>query len=198
LQKDAIAVGDSAELEIIFDTRQYNRKMSKRPKIITNIGPPDKHVAISCTPVVRPDSTYPITFNPYKLDLTQFGEKVRENVTFDITNVSDQKVQFEVIATRDNLWEIELPKSIDPGKTKKAVLKLTRQGLEQSFEKSFTIQVNDENKSRFTVPVKRSIHTARQHRVVTPATTTNPTSATGTEGKAGTGSTQKDKGKGGK
>lgn len=186
MQKDAIAVGDSAELEIIFATKNYNRTMTKRPLIKTNIGPPDKRVAITSTPVARPDSTYPLVFNPYKLDLTQFGEKVRENITFDITNVSDQTIEIDVVATRDNLWELELPESIGAGKTEKAMLKLTEQGLKESFEKSFTIQVSDQNSSRFTVPVKRAIHAARP-RVVTPNTTTNSTAKASGSGNTGTG-----------
>lgn len=186
MQKDAIAVGDSAEIEIIFSTKRYNRTMTKRPKIITNVGPPDKRVAITASPVARPDSTYPLVFNPYKLDLSQFGEKVRENITFDITNVSDEDLRIEVIATRDNLWELELPESIGAGKTEKAMLKLTDEGLETSFEKSFTVEVDDRRNSRFTMPVKRSIHAARP-RVVTPNTTTN------TANKAATGTTKSDK-----
>ena len=55
--------------------------------------------------------------------------------------------------------KVELPKSIAPGKTGTGVVKLTKEGVDTEFEKSFTLQLNDEMKSRFTVPIKRTIRT---------------------------------------
>jgi hypothetical protein len=59
LEKKVLAVGDSTRLEIIFSTKRYKGKVSKRPRIKTNEGPPDKHVQISASMMPRPDSTNP-------------------------------------------------------------------------------------------------------------------------------------------
>lgn len=152
-----LAVGDSTRLEIIFSTKTYKKKMTKSPRITTNEGPPDKKVSILTIVVEHPDSTYPVIIEPYKVDLSQFSEKKVDRREFEISNVSDQKLELTMIAAPDGLMEVDLPKSIDPGKTVKAKVVLKDEALEQSFDKSFTFELNDENQSRFTVPVKRTL-----------------------------------------
>lgn len=158
-----LAVGDSTALEIIFSTRTYNRRMTKRPSIETNGGPPNPHVEIIATVTDRPDSTYPLLISPYKLDLSQFGEKVRDEITFEITNISDETVHItDVFMPVNEYFEVDLPKSIKPGKTEEATLQLDEEVLDESFEKSFTIQLDDGNTTRFTIPVKRTLRTPAQ------------------------------------
>lgn len=160
MEKSEIAVGDSTYVEIIFSTKKYSSRVSKRPKIETNEGPPDKRVQIIATVVARPDSTYPAIMRPYKLDLSQFTEKVRDEMEFSIFNVSDKPIQLTMIAGDDEFFKVELPKSIPAGANATGKLKLTDKGTADNFEKSFTFEVNDETKSRFTVPVKRTIRNA--------------------------------------
>lgn len=121
--------------------------------------------------VERPDSTYPVVIKPYKLDLTQFGEKVRDEVSFRITNVSDQPLKPSMVVWADEYFEVELPESIDPGDFGKARLKLKESAHGSEFEKSFTISFNDATESRFTVPVKRKLRPRRQTAQKTGSTT---------------------------
>lgn len=134
--------------------------MTKRPKIQTNEGPPDKRVSITAIVTTRPDSTYPIRMRPYKLDLSQLSEKAIDEAAFTIENVSDEELSITMIASNDHLWEVDLPETIGPGKTVKAELKLTDTGRGGSFEKSFTIELSDQNSTRFTMPVKRTLRAA--------------------------------------
>ncbi len=157
MTKEILAVGDSTELEIIFSTKTAQSKVSKSPTIQTNEGPPDKRVSISAEVVARPDSTYPLIINPYKLDLSQGTEKVIDKIEFTIKNVSDAKVDLKLVSHAYDFFEVELPKSIGAGASAQGKLKLLKTSLDKSFEKSFTVEVGDTNKSRFTVPVKRSI-----------------------------------------
>ncbi|MCK4632706.1 MAG: DUF1573 domain-containing protein [candidate division Zixibacteria bacterium] len=152
-----LAVGDSTTLEIIFSTKRYRGDSRKRPKIQTNEGPPDKFVTIIANIVQRPDSTYPIVINPYKIDMSQFTDKVIKKAKFKITNVSDQKLKLTMVALPEGLMKIKLPKSIDPGKTVEAEVKLHKDILGESFHKSFTFEMDDADKSRFTVPIKRTV-----------------------------------------
>ena len=76
---------------------------------------------------------------------------------FTITNVSDSTVSLTLVAGLPGTFDVELPEKIEAGKSASGKLTLTAEALETKFEKSFTIQVDDEKKSRFTVPVKRSI-----------------------------------------
>lgn len=118
-----------------------------------------------CNVVDRPDATYPVTIKPYKLDLTQFGSKVRNMVTFRITNVSDKTLTPEMVAIADRYFKVDLPESIEPGESGEARLKLNESALDQEFEKSFTFELNDPVKSRFTVPVKRKLRPSIQQEI---------------------------------
>jgi hypothetical protein len=136
--------------------------------ITTNEGPPDKSVKITAEVVARPDSTYPIVIKPYKLDLTQFGEKVRSEIKFTIANVSDKTIQASIVAMPDGLFEVDLPKSIPAGKTGEGILKLDKSAVDKAFDKCITIQLNDEKSSRFTIPVKRALRTTNPAAAVNP------------------------------
>jgi len=162
LSKKELAVGDSTKLEIIFSTKTYKNRITKRPKIQTNEGPPDKRVQIIADVVSRPDSTYPLVMKPYKLDLSQFGEKLRDKIDFTITNVSDAKIDLEMIDFAKDYFEVKLPKSISPGESASCTLKLKKDAVSKNFEKSFTLETNDTKKSRFTMPVKRQLRASAQ------------------------------------
>jgi len=162
LEKTDLAVGDSTRLEIIFDTKTYKSKVTKRPRIQTNEGPPDKHVTITATVVPRPDSTYPVVITPYKLDLSQFSEKPIDQADFRITNVSDQPLHVSLVADEASLFSVKLPETIPPGETAGGQLKLHKDAMAQSFEKSFTFELDDSANSRFTVPVKRTVRVPNQ------------------------------------
>ncbi len=133
--------------------------MEKAPRIQTNEGPPDKTVRIISTIIDRPDSTYPVIVKPYKLDLSQFGETVRDEVKFTISNVSEEDLQVSLIAAKKDYFTVNLPKVVKAGQTAEGTLRLTEQGTKISFEKSLTFQVSDMAGSRFTVPVKRTMRT---------------------------------------
>ncbi len=163
-----LPVGDSARLEIIFDTKTYKSKVSKRPKIQTNEGPPDKRVTITATITPRPDSTYPIRITPYKVDLSQFSDKIIDDAEFTITNSSEETLDISMISYAKNHFSVELPEMVKPGETATGKITINKDYLAKSFTKSFTIELSDRNKSRFTVPVKRSIRTpGNQDRVKT-------------------------------
>lgn len=144
-------------MEIIFSTKSYNQKVSKRPRITTNEGPPDKNVTISAEIMQRPDSTYPIIIRPYKLDISQFSDKVRDKMKFTIVNASDSEVTLNLVADLPNFATIDIPKKIGARQSAGGEVKLLPLVLDKSFEKSFTIEVAGVTPSRFTVPVKRTL-----------------------------------------
>jgi hypothetical protein len=176
LQKDALAVGDSTQLEIIFNTGAYASQVTKTPRITTNEGQPDKMVRITANVETKPDSTFPVVLRPYKLDLTQFGEKVRSEIKFDIQNMSAASLTPQLVSGAPDYFEVVLPKQIGAGQTGKGLVKLKKDALDKTFDKSLTFQLNDEKSSRFTVPVHRSLRTtggAAAPNVAVPVTPTH-------------------------
>ena len=76
---------------------------------------------------------------------------------FNITNVSDKKLEISLIDRPDGLFDIDLPSSVEAGKSAQGTIKLHDDAIEESFEKSVTLELNDEEKSRFTIPIKRTM-----------------------------------------
>ena len=162
MEKTELAVGDSTRLEIILSTKTYRSRVSKHPRIQTNEGPPDKRVTISATIMPRPDSTYPVVVSPYKVDLSQLGDKVINQSPITLTNVSDKDLSLELIAGADEYFTLDLPENIPAKGAAKGMVKITDDMQSQSFEKSFTIELTPseggpEGAQRFTVPVKRTV-----------------------------------------
>ncbi len=93
---------------------------------------------------------------PYKLDITQFNDKVRSESKFTITNVSDQDWVVKNISWPKEYFNVKLPKSIKAGKSEEVLVTLTQYGIENEFNKSFTLEVNDSETTRYTIPVKRN------------------------------------------
>lgn len=162
LERDKIAVGDSTNVEIIFSTGSYQGAVTKNPKVVTNEGPPDKFLRIRTTVVTRPDSTYPLVIKPYKVDMSQFGEKTRAESKFTLVNKSDKALTPQMVATFNDWFEVTLPKSIPAGGSADGTIVIKSAVLDKAFDKSFTIELNDDSHSRFTIPVKRQLRAQAQ------------------------------------
>ncbi|MDH3890274.1 MAG: DUF1573 domain-containing protein [candidate division Zixibacteria bacterium] len=154
LERNHLAVGDSTRLEIVFSTGKRSGPASKSPSIKTNAGGPDQRVRFVTNIVTRPDSTYPIIISPYKLTLGQFTAKQRNELSFTIENVSPGDLTFRLVDLPQDYFDVSLPTTIASQSTAECSLVLTEVGLTGSFEKSFTIELDDDERSRFTVPVK--------------------------------------------
>lgn len=159
MDKEILAPGDSTALEIIFSTKSYTRTVVKSPQITTNEGPPDRHVRIEATIVTAPDSTSPVVITPHKIDISQFSDEIIDRKTFAIRNVSDRELTLTLLAGPTDMMEIDLPQSVGPGETVEGEVRLHADILDLSFDKSFTFELNDDDTTRFTVPVTRTIHT---------------------------------------
>ena len=114
-----------------------------------------------------PDSAYPLVFKPYKLDISQFGEKKRSEIEFDIQNRSDEELKLEVISYNPNYIDVDIPATVAAGAVVQGHVKVKDDKLEESFEKSLTIQATgpkeNEKPVRFTVPVKRAYRNVTEH-----------------------------------
>jgi hypothetical protein len=106
---------------------------------------------------MNPDSTYPIIIKPYKFDISQFGEKPRKRLEFEIFNVSERDLEIKLVDMPFNMFEIKLPKKVKAGKSEKGKIEILEEYISNEFEKSLTLELNDEAVTRFTVPVKRTL-----------------------------------------
>ncbi len=121
---------------------------------MTNETEPAKNVRIKTNIVTKPDSTFPIVITPAKIEFAQ-GDSAAA-LEFTITNKAKQPLTPRIVSAPRSLVSITLPPSIPGSESAKGTVTLKRAGLKAGFEKSLTIQLNDEAKSRFTIPIKRT------------------------------------------
>ncbi len=157
LEKSAVAPGDSAKLQITFDSKSMMGMTSKRIAISTNAEHPDTNLSFLADVVRRPDSTWPMTVLPYKVDLTQMGEKVRDRITMTLRNVSPDPISLKFISVPEDLFSVTLPAQIAGNESVKVELVLTPEAVKKDFVSSMTLEVSGKEEYRYTVPVKRKI-----------------------------------------
>jgi hypothetical protein len=155
-----LAVGDSTKLEVIFSTENYEGWITKQPSILTNEGEDSivayHYVQIRSNVTTEPESTYyPIRISPSKLNISQFTDSLRDETTLQITNLSDTPGAITMIDVPEDYLEVTLPESLAVGQASDATIKMNPNSITTSFKKSITIEVDDEEGTRFTIPVER-------------------------------------------
>lgn len=107
--------------------------------------------------VAKPDSTYPIIINPYRIFVSKAGKIDATTATFTITNASNSDLKLSVIDRPRGIYKLTIPKLVKAKSAVTCQLKLLSGRTTNAFENCFTIELNDSTKTRFTVPVIRRI-----------------------------------------
>jgi len=74
-----------------------------------------------------------------------------------ITNMSDSELGVKVVSEPYGYFDIIVPDKIAPGEKGNCLLTVRPDHLEESFEKSITIELDDPNGTHFTIPVIRRL-----------------------------------------
>ena len=157
LKKNKLASGDSTVVEIIFSTKSFRNRVEKSPKIQTNENTPDKSLKIIANVLAKTDSTFPVIIEPFKISFPTSDSGQVNKKQFSIKNVSKENLKLELVSLPDGYFEIDLPVEIKAGETITAEIRLLKDSIGKSFQKSFTIRLSDDFGSRFTIPVTRII-----------------------------------------
>jgi hypothetical protein len=153
LEKDVIEPGDSSKLEITFSTRKYLGLVKKAIKMTTNADDSAKSIYAVANVFTDPSELTPLSVEPYTIEVT--AETVIENdeVIFSLTNESDTDVQIKPIEWARHLFDIEIPEVIKAGETKQGKIILFADTYMKSISKSITFELDDKNKTRYSLPV---------------------------------------------
>lgn len=158
LDKDVIAPGDSARLEIIFNTDKYKGKVMKTPRIISNTGAKEEMVTILTNVIKEPEVGYPLDLKPFILNVAESNPDASAKMKIVFANKSDKDFSLSLISYPQDYFDVQLPKSVKAGKTVEGTVTI-KKDVTPDFEKSFTIALNDKDKSRITIPVVRKSKT---------------------------------------
>jgi hypothetical protein len=149
-----IAVGDSAEIELILSTGRKKNLYSKSARIITSdLLNRTMSYKIKAYIVPEKSPTSPVVCMPRKLNLTTDDIGTPQNIT--IKNVTVDSLDLRVVLFDDDYLDVRLPKSrIGPGESIEVIVKIRKDRGTDVFDKSFTFRTGDKSGTRFTVPVK--------------------------------------------
>jgi hypothetical protein len=157
LTKYTLPPGDSTFLEITFSSRQYKGELTRLIHIMYASDSLSKTFELKANVQQRMDKTEPVVVEPSAIDVVQFGDKVRDKAEFAIEDKSNQDYKLSLVYYPSEIFDINLPKEVKPGKKAEGEIKIKKVADFEKFEKSFTIELNDEAHTRYTIPVTREI-----------------------------------------
>lgn len=158
LKDSVLAPGDSTELEIVFSTKHFRGLTEKKTAIISNAtNEPKAYVSFIADLSQESEEMRPLVIQPSRVDVSQFTKTPRRRAKFLIENRSDEDYALQVIDDYDVSFEINLPRKIKAGETVEASVTVDEDKINEEFLQSFTFQLDDEKKTRYTVPIKRSV-----------------------------------------
>lgn len=102
------------------------------------------------------DTTFPVNVEPPILDFSSKDHKKKTKIKTEIKNISDQTLKLKVVDYPHNLCKIALRKRLlKPNQKTELLVKLNRRITLNKIEKSVTLELNDKNHTRFTIPIKK-------------------------------------------
>ncbi len=144
-------------MEIIFSTGLGLGETIKRPRICTDRWPQCRYIELVTEIVQKSDSTSPVVVSPAKLALDKTDSLDIREIEFEIANSSDTVIGAQMIVWPHDYIYLRLPQKIESGSVGEGHAWLMAEAFDTSFEKSFTFECDDANRSRFTIPIIRRI-----------------------------------------
>lgn len=156
-----LAVGDSTDVEIIFNTGNFSSKTSKSASIISNSQGMSPALSISAHPMKSMDSLKTFTITPALISLDSLRPEEQKNpwqYEFSVRNVSSEDLELSLISAPHGFVVVDVPGgSISPGSEKTITVKVDQSVADQLFSKSFTLEASDSARTRITVPISKAM-----------------------------------------
>ncbi len=153
----AAAPDDSLPIELVFDTGRRSRDQLKSTKVTCNDpGKSQFDLQLSAYVYTEKDTTQPIAItenNVLKLTTDDLGKAVP--VRF--TNESKEPLSVTLVDYPSELVSITTPSApVAPGKSGEIRVKVNSKLDRNNYQKSFTFEVSDKAKTRYSVPIRMS------------------------------------------
>jgi hypothetical protein len=178
-----VAVGDSAEVELIYSsTKGHGGPFNKSATVTCNDNDRGNfQLALKGKSYENPDSLTPLTLSAGAVTWDQQTRSKEAKLV--VKNVSKSALKMHLISQPYGYLKISLPDAdIKPGKEKEIKVKIDSSVKDVEFKKSFTFEVNDSTGTRYTVPtiltkpvITPQIQSAPEKKVVAPQDTTTKT-----------------------
>lgn len=155
IKDSTIAPGDSVPLDVTLHSRSFIGFINKRSHYLIAGSPDTAYLMMYAEVLVKADNEKPLVLAPDRVDVSQFGAKPRRRGVFTLTNNSAQDYEISVVDSSAKSFDVTIPKVIKAGQKIDGTVVVKKNRIATSFEESFTIEITDDGRSRYSVPVAR-------------------------------------------
>ena len=155
LKDSTVAPGDSIPVDVTFHSRNFIGFVNKRSHYLIAGSSDTTYLMFYAEVLVSPSEYKPLVLTPDQVDVSQFGPKPRRRSVFTFTNSSPKDYEISVIDTSAKSFDVTIPKVIRAGEKIEGTVVVKKDRVPTSFEESFTIEITDDGRSRYSVPVTR-------------------------------------------
>lgn len=155
-----IPPGDSVLVAMTWDIGRRMNLLGQSTKIYYNRIPVPKDIGLRALVRMKPEDNLPFAIIPYRFEFGSMPTNDLEvdSIGFKITNDYDHGIGIYVVSKPLDGLEIVLPEEIEAKSTGYGYAKLGPQFDGREFEYSVTFELTDDDRSRFTVPIRRKIY----------------------------------------
>jgi hypothetical protein len=153
LTKDRLAPGETADLEVIFDSEKIRKGKTTKNVQITSNDPtkPFQDLQFSAR-VGETNSLARLSTEEISFDTVVHKNETQRKLT--VENISAQKLSVELIDRPREFVKLDLEKrSLKPGEKTELILVLKKDAPVGNFRTSFTLNLQNSKMARVTVPV---------------------------------------------
>ncbi|UCE25727.1 MAG: DUF1573 domain-containing protein [Candidatus Zixiibacteriota bacterium] len=153
LRDSVLAPGDSTVLSITFSTRSYAGKITKKPYLLTNVSDERVPLTLQVEVMIDPEMAAPLKISPFEIKITPPDKQQHRRAAILIENRGERDLSLSMVSQPRGLFQASLPTVIKAGETAEATVVVEKKYAGQEFEKSFTFQISDPERTRYSIPV---------------------------------------------
>ncbi len=157
VDRGIVAVNDSMPLEVVFDNMNRLKHQSRAAGIYSNDPASSRYeISFTCYTYVADESTGPLTITKNKrLRLTTAD--LGKDFAVSIKNVSQETLRTRLIDYPHELITVDMPpEPIAAGAKGDIIVHVKSEVAQKNQLKSFTFEVSDSAKTRYTIPIRLS------------------------------------------
>lgn len=143
-------------MEIIFNSGRAKHTVKKSTQIVSNDSTDSiTSVWIAADVRPRPDSNFSVQISPNILDFNTVDLDENPEMEVAIRNTTTTDLGIKIIDIPYEFVEGKLSsKTVKPSEEVKLKVKLKRDAKRASLTKSITLELDDQNENRLTIPIK--------------------------------------------
>jgi hypothetical protein len=161
IEQEHLAPGEKMRVGLFWDVGKRIGSVLSHPYIFYNGKELPTFAGLRGQCLLHMDSLRPVTVRPHRVDFVRLPatSKSIDEIELAFLNLSDERLDLTVVAnSAEELIELRLPKSLKAGASVTGRVIVRPEHADEPFERSFTLEFSDENRTRLTVPVRRKVY----------------------------------------